>query len=79
MANNKKAWVRKEQLDIPLNELDKGINSSMTTRSFVRIMEKTLGYPHVEIETLSYEDMNEYIDSLSLDVYMRSKEPTEIQ
>lgn len=73
MEKKNKVWITKDQLDTPLNELQYGIDSSMSTRMFVRLMEKVLGYPHKDLEELSYEGMNGYIDGLALEVFMRSK------
>jgi len=61
----KETWVNKEQLDIPLCEIFDGVKTDGTVREYVRIAETILRLPHLVLESLSYTEMNRYIDRLS--------------
>jgi hypothetical protein len=64
MPENRTNWVTKEQLDIPLCNIFKGTKTNGTARIFVRTSEIILGVKHANLEGMSYEEMNRYIDSL---------------
>lgn len=58
-------WVTKEQLDTPLCDVFPGkVKTNGTVRTWVLIAESFLGLDNADLESMEYEKMNKYIDSL---------------
>lgn len=61
---NNDTWILKEQLDTPLNEVFPGTKTNGTARLWVIITEFALGIVPANLDEMSYEELNRYIDSL---------------
>lgn len=61
---SKEHWVTHDQLDTPLCDVFPGTMTSATARTYVIVAEKVMELPHQELEKMSYEKMNEYMDYL---------------
>lgn len=57
-------WILKEQLDTPLCDVFPGTKTNGTARQWVVITEFVLGIEPTNLEVMSYEELNKYIDSL---------------
>lgn len=64
MEEDRSTWVTKEQLDTPLCDIFKGVKTNGTARLYVEVSEDILGLERANLESMSYEAMNRYIDSL---------------
>lgn len=61
---SKEHWVTHEQLDTPLCDLFPGTRTKNTARQYVFICEVLLNLAPGNLEAMTYEDMNKYIDRL---------------
>ncbi|WP_110113246.1 hypothetical protein [Bacillus sp. CGMCC 1.16541] len=64
MIQDRSNWVTKEQLDTPLRDIFQGVKTNGTARIYVASCEVILGIEPSNLEAMSYEEMNKYIDSL---------------
>lgn len=62
----KEHWVTHKQLDIPLCILFPGTRTANTARQYVFICEVLLKLKPKNLDTMSYQEMNLYIDDLAL-------------
>jgi hypothetical protein len=56
--------IRHDQLDIPICELHEGATNTETMRDFIRNSEHMFEMAPKDIDTLSEEELNKYIDFL---------------
>lgn len=61
---DKKHWIKKEQLDTPLCDIFEDTETSETARKFIIESEKHFGMEHDDLESMSNEKLNEYIEFL---------------
>lgn len=59
-------WVTHDQLDTPLCNLFPGTKTTNTARQYVFICEILLKLKFKNLEKMSFQEMNEYIDRLDL-------------
>jgi len=64
MKEDRSHWITKEQLDTPLCDIFEGTKTNGTVRIYVGISETLLGLEPANLEVMTYEEMNRYIDSL---------------
>ena len=64
MKEDRSHWITKEQLDIPLCDIFAGTKTNGTARLYVGISETLLGLEQANLEDMTYEEMNRYIDFL---------------
>lgn len=57
-------WILKEQLDTPLCDVFPGTKTNGTVRQWVVITEFVLDIAPANLDAMSYEKLNKYIDSL---------------
>ena len=57
-------WILKEQLDTPLCDVFPGTKTNGTARQWVVITEFVLGIERANLDEMSYEELNKYMDSL---------------
>lgn len=57
-------WILKKQLDTPLCNVFSGTKTNGTARQWVVITEFVLGMEPANLDVMSYEELNKYIDSL---------------
>jgi len=60
----KDTWILKEQLDTPLCDVFPGTITNGTVRQWVVITEFVLGIAPANLDVMSYEELNKYVDSL---------------
>jgi hypothetical protein len=63
-GKNEKQWVRVDQLDIPLCDIFGNVQTNGTARTFIRLNEMLFGLPMQDLESMSYEELNLYIEEL---------------
>lgn len=64
MKENRSHWITKEQLDTPLCDIFTDTKTNGTARLYVGISEQILGLEPANLESMTYKEMNRYIDSL---------------
>ena len=62
--NDKSHWIKREQLDRPLNKIFEGVATDMTPREWAIESERLLGRDIPDLDSFDYVALNEYLDSL---------------
>lgn len=57
-------YFTKENLDTPISMIEEGATNTQTPREFIRSSEEEFGLEHLNIDGLTEEDINDYIDLL---------------
>lgn len=67
---NENQWVTVDQLDVPLCDIFENVQTNGTARVFIRMSEMLFGLPMRDLESMSYEELNLYIEELDTHMEM---------